>query len=157
MHRLSGIKVASVVIAVGCAIAVAGSGAAQAQILQKGKMIVYRAGEKVPESELQDLGPPEGLGGIVLEGDPKISARIDYAAGNLLAGVFQATSGTVLIHFPFTEHATVLEGAVTLTDETGQTATLGRGDSYLIKQDSLIFWHVARPFVQKSFFNVVKE
>src|SRR5439155_8225070 len=118
-NQLSRIKVASVVIAVGCAIAVAGSGAAQAQPLQKGKMIVYRAGEKVPQSELQDLGPPEGLGGMVLEGDPKISARIDYAAGNLLAGVFQATRGTVLIHFPFTEHATILTGEVQLTDEWG--------------------------------------
>src|SRR3989442_419147 len=49
------------------------------------QMIVYRAGERVPESELIDLGPPEGLGGIVLEGDPKISARIDYAKGNVLA------------------------------------------------------------------------
>ena len=50
-------------------------------------------------------------------------------------------------------------GAVawTLTDETGQTATLRPGDSYLIKQDSLIRWHVARSFVQKSFFSVVEE
>src|SRR5438128_5533567 len=99
--QLSRIKVAFVGIAVGFAMAVAGSGAAKAQ------MIVYRAGEKVPESELVDLGPPEGLGGMVLEGDPKISARIDYAAGNLLAGVFQATRGTVLIHFLFSEHATI--------------------------------------------------
>ena len=38
-NPLSRIKVASVVIAVGCAIAVAGSGAAQAQPLQKGKMM----------------------------------------------------------------------------------------------------------------------
>ena len=98
-NHLSRIKVASVVIAVGCVIAVAGSGPAQAQPLERGKMIVYRAGEKVPQAELQDLGPPEGLGGTVLEGDPKISARIDYAQGNLLGGVFQATRGTVLIHF----------------------------------------------------------
>ena len=154
MHRMSRIKVASIVIAVGCAIAVAGSGAARAAPVQ---MIVYRAGEKVPESELVDLGPPEGLGGIVLEGDPKISARIDYAAGNLLAGVFQATRGEVQIHFPFTEHATVIEGAVTLTDETGQTVRLGPGDSYLIQQDSSILWRVMQSFVQKSFFNVVEE
>src|SRR5438034_1288094 len=137
MHRLNRIKFASVVIAAGCAIAVAGSGAATAAPVQ---MIVYRAGEKVPESELFDLGPPEGLGGAVLAGDPKISARIDYGDGPATAGVFQATRGEVQIHFPFTEHATVIEGAVTLTDETGQTARLGPGDSYLIKQDSSIFW-----------------
>ena len=152
-NQLSRIKVASVVIAVGCAIAVAGSGAAQAQPLQKGKMIVYRAGEKVPQSELKDLGPPEGLGGIVLEGDPKISARIDYAAGNLLAGVFQATSGTVLIHFPFSEHATITSGEVDLTDEFGNSAHLGEGDSYFITQGSVILWEVRGAFVQKTFFN----
>jgi uncharacterized cupin superfamily protein len=56
---------------------------------------------------------------------------------------FQATRGDVLIDFPFTEHATVIEGAVTLMDETGQSANLGPGDSYLMKQDSMIFWHVA--------------
>src|SRR5438128_441575 len=149
--QLSRVQVASFVIALGCAIAVAGSGAATAQ------MIVYRAGEKVPESELADLGPPENLGGTVVSGDPKISARFDYGDGIATAGVFQATRGDVLIDFPFTEHATVIEGAVTLTDETGQTVRLLPGDSYLIKQDSLILWHVARSFVQKSFFSVVEQ
>jgi uncharacterized protein len=120
-------------------------------------MVIYKKGDEVAQSELMDLGPPEGLGGTVLSGDPKISARIDYADGIAAAGVFQATRGDVLIDFPFTEHATVIKGAVTLTDETGQTVTLLPGDSYLIKQDSLIYWHVARSFVQKSFFNVVEE
>ena len=120
-------------------------------------MVIYKRHDEVAQSELMDLGPPEGLGGTVVSGDPKISARIDYGDGRATAGVFQATRGDVLIHFPFTEHATVIEGAVTLTDETGQTARLLPGDSYLIQQDSLIFWHVARNFVQKSFFNVVEE
>jgi len=120
-------------------------------------MVVYKARAVVAESELTDLGPPEGLGGTVVSGDPKISARIDYGDGPATAGVFQATRGDVLIHFPFTEHATVIEGAVTLTDETGQTVRLGPGDSYLIKQDSSILWRVAQSFVQKSFFNVVAE
>ena len=115
-----------------------------------------RRHDEVAQSELMDLGPPEDLGGTVVSGDPKISARIDYADGIATAGVFQATRGDVQIHFPFTEHATVIEGAVTLTDETGQTARLLPGDSYLIKQDTSIFWHVARSFVQKSFFNVVE-
>ena len=120
-------------------------------------MVIYKRHDEVAQSELTDLGPPEGLGGTVVSGDPKISARIDYGDGTATAGVFQATRGDVQIHFPFTEHATVIEGAVTLTDETGQTARLRPGDSYLIKQDSSIFWHVARSFVQKSFFNVVEE
>jgi uncharacterized cupin superfamily protein len=146
-NQLSRIKVAAFVIAVGCAIAASGAAAAAPQ------MIVYRAGEKVPESQLVDLGPPEGLGGIVLEGDPKISARIDYAEGNLLAGVFQATRGKVLIYFPFTEHATILNGEVDLTDEWGNSARLGAGDSYLITQGTIILWEVRGERVQKTFFN----
>jgi uncharacterized cupin superfamily protein len=120
-------------------------------------MVVYKARAEVPQSELMDLGPPEGLGGTVVSGDPKIAARIDYGDGPATAGVFQATRGDVQIHFPFIEHATVIAGAVTLTDKTGQTVRLGPGDSYLILQDSSIFWHVAQGFVQKSFFNVIED
>jgi uncharacterized protein len=121
-----------------------------------GPMIVYRAGDAIPESELTQLGFPESLGGTVLAGDPELSGRIDYQRGPATAGVFQATRGDVQIHFPFTEHATVVEGAVTLRDEAGRTQRLDPGDSYLIKQGSSVFWHVAKAYVQKSFFNVVE-
>ena len=119
-------------------------------------MIVYDAHDEVAQSEFVDLGAPEGLGGTVVSGDPQISARIDYADGPAAAGVFQATRGDVQIGFPFTEHATVLSGAVTLTDETGTQQRLRAGDSYLIRQTSSIFWQVGQSRVQKSFFNVVE-
>jgi uncharacterized cupin superfamily protein len=121
--------------------------------LEKGTMLVYRAGERVAESELVDLGSPANLGGTVLEGDPRISARIDYARGDLLAGVFQATRGTARVEFPFTEHATILHGEVGLTDQWGNHAQLGVGDSYLITQGSVVFWEVRGEVVQKAFFN----
>ena len=125
--------------------------------LTKGTMIVYRAGEKVPDSELADLGAPGNLGGTVLEGDPKISARIDYAEGQLLAGVFQATRGKVRIHFPFSDHATILNGDVELTDQWGNTARLEAGDSYFIRQGSVILWEVRGKAVQKTFFKRTEE
>ncbi len=121
--------------------------------LEKGTMLVYRAGERVAEADLVDLGPPANLGGTVLEGDPRISARIDYARGGLLAGVFQATSGKARIEFPFTEHATILHGDVELTDQWGNHARLGVGDSYLITQGSVVLWEVRGQAVQKTFFN----
>ena len=121
-----------------------------------GPMVVYRAGDEIPQSQLTDLGSPESLGGTVLSGDPKLSGRIDYQDGPATAGVFQATRGDAQIRFPFTEHATVVEGAVILRDEAGQTHRLDPGDSYLIKQDSSIFWHVAKAYVQNSFFNGVE-
>ena len=125
--------------------------------LHKGAMLVYRAGEKVRESDLVDLGPPANLGGTVLEGDPRISARTDYAAGALLGGVFQATRGRARIEFPFTEHATILNGEVELTDQSGNHARLEAGDSYHITQGSIVLWEVRGQAVQKTFFNRREE
>lgn len=121
-----------------------------------GDVTIYRRGESVPQAQLVDLGDPADLGGLVLEGDPRISARVDFADGLFTAGVFQATRGKVLIHFPFTEHATILSGSVELTDETGAHATLRPGDSYVITQGSDILWEVAGARVQKSFANRVE-
>lgn len=121
--------------------------------LAVGETLIYRAGQRVPPSQLVPLGAPASLGGTVLAGDPQLSARIDLVeAGGVVAGVFQATPGIVDIHFPFTEHATILHGRVELTDETGQRRTLGPGDSYLISQGSTIRWEVADTPVQKAFF-----
>lgn len=119
-------------------------------------LTIYRRGEAVPQQQLVDLGDPADLGGEVLEGNPAISARIDYADGTLTADVFQATRGKVLIHFPFTEHATILSGSVELTDSTGVHVTLHPGDSYLITQGSDILWEVDGARVQKSFTNRVE-
>lgn len=68
-------------------------GAASASGLEPGRMVVYKAGEPVSESQLADLGAPADLGGTVLEGDPRISARVDHARDGVVAGVFQATRG----------------------------------------------------------------
>lgn len=131
------------------------TGAASAA-LEQGEMIIYERGRAVDDCELVDLGPPEALGGTVLEGNPELSARIDHAEGTLLAGVFQATRGKVLIHFPFTEHATILAGEVELTDESGNHHVFRPGDSYFIRQGSVILWNVKGRRVQKSFFNRVE-
>ncbi len=156
LYRLSSWLLVPVVVAGAC-VFFAVPAPASASSLEKGTMIVYRAGEKVPDSELVDLGVPENLGGTVLEGDPTISARIDYAQGPLLAGVFQATRGKVRIGFPFTEHATILNGEVELTDQWGNYARLEAGDSYFITQGSIILWEVRGHSVQKTFFNRRQE
>lgn len=116
-------------------------------------VVVYRRGEAVDGAELTEIGPAILLGGVVLEGDPVLSARLDHQEDGMMAGVFQATTGRVLIHFPFTEHATITYGEVTLVDETGQSFTFGPGDAYLIRQGSVIDWDVKGERVQKTFFN----
>lgn len=124
---------------------------------QASAMIVYSPrGQPVDESGFFWLGPTEGLGGKVLEGEPKIYARIDYMKGNVTAGLFKATTGRIEVSFPFTEHATILEGEVTITDGTGQSHTYKAGDSYFIRQGSVVLWEVKGKQVIKSFFNVVE-
>ncbi|WP_309894566.1 cupin domain-containing protein [Archangium sp.] len=120
-------------------------------------MVVYSPrGKPVSEAGFIPLGAPEGLGGRVLEGDPQIFARIDYSRNGTTAGLFKATTGKIEIYFPFTEHATILEGEVTLTDETGQSHTYKAGDSYFIRQGQTILWDVKGKQVIKSFFNIVE-
>jgi uncharacterized protein len=120
-------------------------------------MIVYSPrGKAVSEAGFVSMGAPESLGGRVLEGNPEIFARVDYSRNGTMAGLFKATTGKIEILFPFTEHATILEGEVTLTDETGQSHTYKAGDSYFIRQGQVIVWEVKGRHVIKSFFNTVE-
>ena len=98
----------------------------------------------------------DALGGRVLEGEVDITVHLDFQAGGLASGIFEATTGKVEILFPFTEHATILEGEVTLTDEAGLTRTLQPGDSYFIQQGERILWDVKTPRLRKSFFNIAR-
>lgn len=110
----------------------------------------------VDTADLADLGDPAGLGGTVLSGTPRISARVDFKDGGMTAGIFEATTGTVEIRFPFTEHATIIEGEVTITDEAGSTHTYRPGDSYFVRQGQVVVWEVRGERVRKSFFNITE-
>lgn len=121
------------------------------------KMIVYSPGPIRDMSQFVSLGPPEGLGGKVLEGKPEIFARVDYSANGMTAGLFMSTRGRIEVTFPFTEHATILEGEVVLTDPSGQKHHYKPGDSYFIRQGAVVIWEVVKgERVIKSFFNVVE-
>ncbi|MDY7227771.1 cupin domain-containing protein [Hyalangium rubrum] len=124
---------------------------------QEQKMIVYTPGPIRDISGFVPLGSAEALGGKVLEGKVELFGRIDFSARGMTAGLFMSTRGKVQILFPFTEHATILEGEVTLTDESGQNHTYRPGDSYFIKQGQVILWDVKSERVIKSFFNIVEN
>jgi len=111
----------------------------------------------IQDADLAPLGPPEGQSDKERDGDPQIAARIDFQRDGMMAGIFEATTGKVEIHFPFTEHATIVEGEVTLTDESGQTHTYGPGDSYFIEQGQVILWEVTCARVRKAFFNITRD
>jgi hypothetical protein len=120
-------------------------------------MAVYSPRAPVDLSSLMSLGPPEALGGEVLSGEPRLFGRIDMRQGNQAAGLFMATTGLIRVTFPFTEHATILDGEVTLTDETGKVQSFKAGDSYFIRQRQVILWDVKGQHVIKSFFNVTEQ
>ena len=120
-------------------------------------MRVYSPTTSFDESTLAPLGSPEALGGEVLEVSPVLSGRIDFSDRGMTAGIFKATTGTVRIVFPFTEHGTILEGEVTMTDEAGQSRTFKKGDSYFIRQGQVILWEVKGKHAIKSFLNVVPQ
>lgn len=122
-------------------------------------MIIYEPkNNAVPDGGLIDLGNPADLGGEVISGNPRISARIDFQQGNITAGIFEATTGVVKIFFPFTEHATIIEGEVIVTDTaTGQRQIMKKGDSYFIRQGEVVLWEVQGERVRKSFFNIVLD
>lgn len=124
---------------------------------QAAAMIFYSPrGGPVNEADFIWLGPPEALGGRVLAGDPQIFARIDYSANGVTSGLFKATKGSLEVTFPFTEHATILQGEVTITDSTGQSHLYKPGDSYFIRQGQVITWEVKDKQVIKSFFNIAE-
>ncbi|MEP7351571.1 MAG: cupin domain-containing protein, partial [Sphingorhabdus sp.] len=43
--------------------------------------------------------------------------------------------------YPFNEHAVVVEGSLTLTDEgTGEATTYGPGDGWFVEQGTTVLW-----------------
>lgn len=130
--------------------------AVQSPDTKSAEMVVYYAGMSVDQTTLIDLGPVENLGGVTLAGSPKIYARFDYNMNGSSAGIFKGTAGTVRITFPFNEHATIIDGEVTITDAQGVSHTFRKGDSYFIRQGQVVTWTVKRSFT-KSFFNVVQQ
>ncbi len=97
----------------------------------------------------------EQLGARVIEGEPTFSAAVDFHEHGMTAGIFEATRGKLEVTFPFTEHGTVLEGEVTITDAAGLRHTYRPGDSFLIPQGQVVIWDVQAPRMRKSFLNIV--
>jgi uncharacterized protein len=87
-------------------------------------------------------------------GKPRLSTRISYRDRSITAGVFEATRGKVEVTFPFTEYATILEGEVTITDESGRRHTYRKGDSYLVLGGQPVVLNVRCPRVRQSFFSL---
>lgn len=117
--------------------------------------IVYRQGSAAGEDELSSVGTPADFNATVLEGDPSLDGRIDYAAEGELAGIFRATRSKLFIAgTPVTEHGAVLRYRMTLTGGDGIPHKLNPGDAYIVRSGRGLLLEIDGPSVQESFFAV---
>jgi len=107
--------------------------------------------------EMAEIGSVTNLGSTVIEGDPQASiAMIDGAPEDTVAcGIFKCTKGIFSMQYPFTEHATVIEGRLKLKNiDTGEESTFGPGDSWFVAQGSKIEWHIISNHFIKHYLSV---
>lgn len=120
-----------------------------------GTFKVYRQGSSVDESELINLGTPADFNMTVLEGNPSLDARIDYAVGLESAGHFRITRSKLFVDpTTVTEHGAVTKYGMTMTMPNGTAYNLHAGDAYLVRAGSTQTWEVNGPSVYQAFFGV---
>lgn len=89
-----------------------------------------------------------------IEGNPEQSARCGFGSlqHKMISGVWECTKGKFLLEYPCHEMATILEGRIALTDETGIRREYGPGDSHFAEKGENILWEVLTEKVVKAFF-----
>lgn len=110
-----------------------------------------------PET-LDSWGTVADLGSQILEGECKASGKMEFGAPDSpqSCGWFSCTSGKFRMVYPFNEHATVVEGEVTLTDEnTGKSVTYKVGDSWFMAKGTPVLWQISTPRFTKNYFACV--
>ncbi|WP_104398469.1 cupin domain-containing protein [Vibrio penaeicida] len=109
--------------------------------------------------EMMSVGSVENLGSTVISGSPQAEvAMISGAPEDAVScGLFGCTEGEFSMQYPFTEHATVLEGEVELTnEETGESHTYKQGDSWFVEQGTKVRWHIRTPKFVKHYLAVAQ-
>lgn len=94
---------------------------------------------------LSPWGSPENMGGVTLEGEVTIEGLTLLGTGRSRqsAGWYSASQGRFRLVYPFHEHATLMEGSLTLTNEaTGESFRYSPGDSWIIPKGAPIVWEV---------------
>lgn len=103
---------------------------------------------------LDPWGTVADLGSEILEGACAASGAMVHGAPDspISCGYFACTKGTFRMVYPFNEHATVVSGTVTLTNEaTGESQTYGVGDSWFIAKGTPILWRVETDSFTKNY------
>lgn len=97
-------------------------------------MHAFKLNQPVPE--LQPVGSVSLLGALPTEGDPQVAVAMIYGKPEdvFTCGLFSSTRGGFTMIYPFTEHATVLEGEVELTVAGQEPIRFSPGDSWFVEQ-----------------------
>ena len=106
-------------------------------------MKAFKLKHAIPE--LSQIDSVADLGATVVDGDPQAAVATIYGKPGdaLTCGLFSATQGSFRMTSPFTEHATVLEGVVDITDDaSGKTERYQAGDGWFIRQGTVTTWKV---------------
>jgi uncharacterized cupin superfamily protein len=107
--------------------------------------------------ELDSCGTVADLGSEILEGEVKAFGKLTHGTPDapVSAGFFACTKGRFRMVYPFTEHATVVEGSCTLLNSsTGESVTYSAGDSWFIEKGTPIEWHVLSERFMKHYLAV---
>lgn len=105
--------------------------------------------------ELDAWGSVTDLGAESLEGDVKAYGKMLFGAPTdpLACGYFGCTKGRFRMVYPYTEHAVVMEGSATLTNErTGEARTYNVGDAWFVEKDTPVLWEVHTDRFVKNYF-----
>lgn len=110
-----------------------------------------------PREALDAWGTPEDIGAITVVGPIAVSGKILFGSLDqpVSGGFYAATQGQYRVTYPFSEHASLIEGELALTDEsTGQTVVYGPGDSWIIAQGTPVLWDIRSAHIRKSYLAV---
>jgi uncharacterized cupin superfamily protein len=106
---------------------------------------------------LNDWGTVANLGSIIVEGEGRASGLFTLGAPDapLSAAYFAVSKSKFRMVYPFTEHAVVVEGEATLTNETtGESITYKAGDGWTVEKGTPVLWDVKTPRFVKHYMAV---
>jgi uncharacterized protein len=97
--------------------------------------------------------PLETLGIAVVDGDPKGSGRVTFQTGDKLVsgGIWGCSAGIFDIAFGWDEMAYLLEGELTIQQDTGEQIVVKPGDFFFSRKGSKSRWVIAKA-LKKVFF-----
>lgn len=107
---------------------------------------------------MEPWGSITTLGAEIVTGDPQCMGAMIHGAPTdpVSAAYFGVTRGVFRMVYPFDEHAIVVEGTVTLTDEaTGIATQYGPGDAWFAKKGTPLLWEVTSDRFVKNYLAVV--